>query len=270
VYRRDKLPETGPEPAESRYLTGAQLGHDEESAMHRALVALLIAAVLSMAGAPSSYAASIPAHARWKSSNPNATWHNRALIVYNNEWNPAAGPQIVWADSYQHWGVQSTQQAGNTAVETYPCVGKVYGGARVSSLSMIQNSFAESMPANRSGLHAEAADDVWLDNYRLEMMIWVDNIGQSFGSDKLIGHVQIRSQKFAIWRNGTEFIFALNHNEARGQTDILSSIRWLMRRGYVPARATLSQVDFGWEISSTNSRPADFTLTNYQLRTQSS
>ena len=34
------------------------------------------------------------------------------------------------------------------------------------------------MPANTAGLAAEAADDVWLNNYSIELMIWVDNIGQ--------------------------------------------------------------------------------------------
>ncbi len=231
------------------------------------VVLALVAAAMTVVGAH-SHTSSIPAHPRWESSNPNATWDNRGFIVYNNEWNQSAGPQTVWADSYRHWGVVSKQQAGNTAVETYPCVGKVYGGVRVSSLRVLRNSFAESMPANHLGLHAEAADDVWFDNYGLEMMIWVDNVGQSFSGDNLVGHARIDGQRFAIWQNGTEFIFALNHNETSGQTNILSSARWLIDHGYAPHSATLSQVDFGWEISSTNGQAADFTVTNYQLRTR--
>src|ERR1700685_3428850 len=99
--------------------------------MRRALVALLAAAAVIAAAAPAS--AAIPPSPRWKSSAPFARWNNGGYIVYNNEWNGSAGPQTIWAESYRHWGVQSTQQAGNTAVETYPCVQKNYDNLPVSS-----------------------------------------------------------------------------------------------------------------------------------------
>jgi hypothetical protein len=233
--------------------------------MRRALVALLAAAALTAAAAPAS--AAIPSSPKWKSSAKMATWNDGGFIVYNNEWGQSPGPQTAWANSYHDFGVESTQAAGNTAVETYPCVGKVYNGVPVSSFHLIQNGFTESMPANTSGLHAEAANDVWLNDYNLEMMIWTHNVGQSFGGDALVGHATIFGQHFAVWKNGTEFIFALDHNETTGITHILASIHWLMSHGYVPASATLSQIDYGWEISSTGGKPKDFTVTKYWQRT---
>lgn len=117
-----------------------------------------VAAAVTAAAAPAFGA--VPSSARWKSSARFGAWHNGGLIVYNNEWNGSAGPQTNWANSFRHWGVESTQRAGNTAVETYPCVQKNFNNVPVSSFRLIQNGFTESMPANKAGLDAEAADDV--------------------------------------------------------------------------------------------------------------
>ena len=157
---------------------------------------------------------------------------------------PLAGPQTIWADSYRHWGVESTQQAGNTAVETYPCVQKNYNNPPVSSIRLLRNGFTESMPANAKGLDAEAADDVWLNNYSIEVMIWVDNHGQR-PSGNVIGHATIFGQHFAVWHGGTDYTFALDHNETTGMTHIQASLKWLISHGYIPASATLTQVNFG-------------------------
>jgi hypothetical protein len=233
--------------------------------MLRALLSLLAAATVTAVAGPAS--AGIPPNPTWESSAPMAIWSNGGFLVDNNEWNQSAGPQTIWADSYQHWGVQSTQQAGNTAVETYPCVQENYNNVPVRSFHLIQNGFTESMPANTTGLAAEAADDVWLDNYSTEIMIWVDNVGQLI-DDPVIGHATIFGQRFVVYKNGSEYIFALQGNETTGVTHILASILWLIHHGYVKASATLRTADFGWEIASTGGKPKDFTVTRYWLRTQ--
>jgi hypothetical protein len=107
---------------------------------------------------------------------------------------------------------------------------------------------------------------VWLNNYGIEIMIWVDNHGQT-PAGNIIGHVTISGQSFAVWRRGPSYTFALNRNETSGQTNILASVRWLMQQRYVPGRSTLRQVDFGWEIASTGGRPQAFAVTNYWVHT---
>src|SRR5215472_17216660 len=221
-------------------------------------------AVIAAAVAASPASASIPRHPAWKSSAPFGAWNNGGFIVYNNEWNSSAGPQTIWADSYRHWGVESRQQAGNTAIETYPCVQKNFNNVPVSSFHLIRNGYTESMPANTTGLDAEAADDIWLNNYNIEVMIWVDNHGQT-PSGKVIGHATLFGQHFAVWHGGTDFSFVLNHNETSGVTHILAAIRWLIRHHFLNANVTVAQINFGWEIASTNGKPKDFTVTNYWL-----
>ena len=225
------------------------------------------AAVIAAAVAATPASASIPRNPAWKSSAPFGAWNNGGFIVYNNEWNSSAGPQTIWADSYRHWGVESTQRAGNTAIETYPCVQKNFNNVPVSKFHLMRNGFTESMPANTKGLDAEAADDLWLNNYKIEVMIWVDNHGQT-PSGSVIGHATIFGQHFAVWRGGTDISFVLDHNETHGVTHILASIAWLMRHHQVPSSATLTQVNFGWEIASTNGKPMDFKVTNYWEHTK--
>jgi hypothetical protein len=216
---------------------------------------------------PRESSPAIPPDPVWESSAPFGAWNNGGFILYNNEWNPSAGPQTIWADSYSHWGVQSNQAAGNVAVETYPCVQKDFSDVPISSFRLIRNGFTESMPVGDVGLDAEAADDVWLNNNNIEVMIWVDNHGQT-PAGHVIGNVTIFGQRFALWYGGITYTFVLNHNETSGVTHILASIQWLIDHGYVPASATLAQVNFGWEIASTNGKPTDFAVTQYWLNTQ--
>jgi hypothetical protein len=148
--------------------------------MRHMLFAWVAAAVTAVAvlAAAGTAAAAVPANASFQSSARFGAWNNGGFIVFNNEWNGSAGPQTIWARSFHDWGAVSTQRAGNTAVETYPCVQKNFSNVPVSSFRLIQNGFTESMPTNRNGLDAEAADDVWLNNFNIEVMIWVDNHGQ--------------------------------------------------------------------------------------------
>ena len=233
--------------------------------MRRALVALLATGAVFMTAGPAF--ASIPSNAKWRSSDPFGAWNNGGYILYNNEWNSTAGPQTIWADSFHHWGAESTQAAGNTAVETYPCVQKDFKSVPVRSFRLIRSGFTESMPANKSGLDAEAANDVWLNNNKIEVMIWVDNHGQR-PAGSVIGHATIFGQHFAVWHTGSIFSFVLDHNETSGRTHMLASLRWLMSHGLISRSVTLTQVDFGWEIASTGGQPRDFVMPKYWLHTQ--
>jgi hypothetical protein len=237
--------------------------------MRHVLFAWVAAAVTAVAvlAAAGTAAAAVPANALFQSSARFGAWHNGGFIVFNNKWNGSAGPQTIWARSFHDWGAVSTQRAGNTAVETYPCVQKVFNNVPVSSFRLIQNGFTESMPANRSGLDAEAADDVWLNKFNIEVMIWVDNHGQR-PAGRVVGHATIFGQHFAVWHTGTYFAFVLDHNETSGRTHMLASLRWLMSHGFISRSVTLSQVDFGWEIASTGGQPRNFTMPNYWLHTQ--
>ncbi len=232
-----------------------------------ALATGAIATTASAATGAISRPAAIPKHPKWESSQPFGAWNNGGFILYNNEWNTSqAGPQTIWADSYHDWGVQS-KQANTTSVKTYPCVQKDYSNVPYTSLTKLTSTFTQSMPKS-TALDAEAAYDIWLNKYSVEVMIWVDNHGQR-PSGSVIKHVTIGKQKFALWQgSNTMYSFALEgKQETKGAENVLAFLSWLVTHGYLSKSDTLAQVNFGWEIASTDGVPLDFTVTRYSLAT---
>ena len=238
--------------------------------MYKRILVLLAAGIAVFVSATTAIA-SIPAHPRWQSSNTEGTWQHQGYLFQNDMWScpqPACGKQTIWANSTNDWGVQATMAAGNTAVLTYPDIGKMYSDRPVSQFTQISDVFGESMQ-HVGGLSAEAANDVWLNHWNIEMMIWTDNAGRSLAGGTRIGSATIFGQHFNVWKYGsTEFIFALNHNETSGHTHILASLGWLMRHNYVPRNATLTEVEYGWELASTGGHVASFHMSRFGLTTR--
>src|SRR6202035_5823147 len=160
--------------------------------LKRTLV-LLAAAMVALAMSATAAFAAIPAHPKFKSSAKEATWHNSNFMFQNDMWScpqAACGSQTIWADGPNNWGAEANMANGNTAVLTYPDIARIFNNPRVSSFKLIRNGFTESMPRTK-GVSAEAADDVWLDNYKIEMMMWVDNTGRSLAGSTHLGSAVI-------------------------------------------------------------------------------
>jgi hypothetical protein len=245
--------------------------HSLVKPLRRHLATLVVATI---AGPGLAICATLPAHAAvpaspvWESSAPFGTWQNGKFDVYNNEWNTSvAGPQTIWAYSFHHWGVESTQ-ANTTSVKTYPSVQENYKNTPLSSLHGLWSNYAESMPST-SNFDAEAAYDLWLNNYKIEVMMWVDNHGQR-PAGRIIAHVKIYGVKFAVWQGSSHmFSFALSGKQhSVGHVHLLKALAWLVSSGYLSSSDILTQVNFGWEICSTDGQPMDFTLTKYSLTTR--
>jgi len=236
----------------------------------RKLAALAAAAVAGPAlviGAALPAHAAIPSHPKWESSAPLSSWNTGKFDIYNNEWNkPLFGPQTIWGYSYSHWGVESTQP-DTTSVKTYPSVQENYKGTTLGSLHGLWSNFSESMP-KQSNFDAEAAYDIWLNNYKIEVMVWFDNHGQR-PAGRVIAHTTIYGQKFAVWKGGSKLytLALLGKQESKGTAHLLKSMAWLESHGYLSSSDILTQVNFGWEICSTDGRPMDFTMNSYNLTT---
>jgi hypothetical protein len=241
-----------------------------------ALAAVPALAMLLTFVAPNA-ASAAPAATTWAwcSSNAQGTWQvgggplGTDYFVQNDAWNGSHGPQKICANSYHRVQVVSNQPTGNTEIMTYPDVSSLYDGSdeAVSNFSQIYNTFSESFPANTI---AEAADDVWLNNWSIEIMVWVDTHHENISYLPVVGHATIFGQNFTVYRNGPaghaddEWIFKLDHNETNGTTHVLSSIHWLMSHNFIPSTAKVTAVQFGWEIAGTNG-PQTFNLWNYAL-----
>jgi Glycosyl hydrolase family 12 len=209
-----------------------------------------------------------PAGSAWSSSAKFGSWNNGGFDVYNNEWNTTqAGPQLVWADSYHRWGVQSVQP-DSTSVKTYPSVQQNYSNPALRRVKSLTSSFAQAMPAADLTYDAEAAYDLWLDNYKIEVMVWVANHGQTpLGG--VINHVAVGGRKYAVYQGGPDmFSFVAGGKPATtGKVNLLSMLQWLIRHHYLSGSDSLTQVNFGWEIASTNGVPLHFAINDYALTT---
>lgn len=210
--------------------------------------------------------------AQWTSPGTN-------YMVRNNMWNcqstpDPCGPETVWANSYQNWGVQTTQAAGNTAVLSYPDVQGLLTQSNgndtpLSNLTLDRSSFSITMPTG-SGLDDEAAYDDWLNNWNTEVMIWVYNQGQT-PAGSVRAHPLIWGQNWTFWATGSKgdpnntYTFVLNKNETNGTVHELGMFQWLEQNGWIPASSGVTDNEFGFEMCSTGGHSADYTVNNYTM-----
>lgn len=211
--------------------------------------------------------ASLPASSAWKSSAKLGLWKDSGFDVFNNEWNQSqAGPQTVWADSYQRWGVVSSQP-GSTSVKTYPCVQQNYHDPQIGSVASLSSSFAEKMPPSWANYDAEAAYDMFLNNYHGgEVMVWVDNHGQT-PEGSVISHAVISGRRYDVYQGSSQmFSFVLTgRQETSGHVDLRSALQWLIHHHYLRGSEVLTQVNFGFEIASTDGVPMSFSVSKFSL-----
>jgi hypothetical protein len=118
-----------------------------------------------------------------------------------------------------------------------------------------------------AGTAAQAAWDIWTSSG--EVMIWVDTTAlrgnggsQQMGTGTIGG---IPMTYYVYGGAGGLPIIKLNTNQRTGTIDILDGLRYFQSKGAVASNATISQVNFGWEICSTGGVAETFEVTDYSL-----
>jgi Flp pilus assembly protein TadB len=218
--------------------------------------------------------ADVPANAQFQSHDRSTSWQDQGYVLNNNmAASAAAGSQTIWAFSYRNWGVESIQP-GTAGVKAYPYVGRRYPhNPTYAKLRFLRSGFSESVvPA--PGLHAAAAYRIWLDNRATEITIQIDNHGLPPVGHK-IGQITFYFSKFYVWQiSRNHYAFTLIGPQLiKGTVHLLSALRWLVNHphghgghnNYLSPHATVSEVDFGWEIASTGGTSQDFDVTGYSL-----
>ncbi len=236
------------------------------------------------AGAASGQA---PGFAAGQQSSPNL------LGVNQDPWSGSQGSQVLAAASFDHWSVTATDTDPANApgeVLTYPnasfnyyqlfTAGSGYTAPPaqydLTNITSLTSDFTESMP-QLSGLDAEAAYDLWLNNWKTEVMVWVDtspaedrNLADEGMTD--VGTYSYGGQNFTLWRSGSGitgfYVFLLDHNETSGTVDLKAMLETLVSLGYIPAASSLTQIPFGWEVSDTGGKPVTFTLSRFDVNLQ--
>jgi hypothetical protein len=209
-------------------------------------------------------------HPSFTTSAQFGVWNLSPYFVANDMWNAGAGnvSQTLSACSYSDWSVTATA-SGSGSVLTYPDSHlDVPNTPEISSLSSVTSSFADTNP--NTGTY-EDAYDIWLNGIADpsagsdELMIWTNNHGQTPGGSPM-ATVTISGQKWTAWKgNGNYMAFVANSNVSAGTVNLLAFFQWVIAKGWVPGNSTLSQIDYGVEICSTNGAPATFSFSNFAV-----
>jgi len=241
---------------------------------------LLVPAVaLALAGLVLSALSVLPASAASAAAARDCTATNGEICffghwdVYNNTWGPTPGKYVVHARSASHWSVSVDQNGGGgcggCAVEAYVSSQWNYNNVRFSAIKELTSNFRETMPTGslkKNGFDAEAAYDMFLKGSDTdEVMVWVDNQGQSPGGT-FYKVAKIDGQRFRVYVAGGTKSFVLNHNETSGRVNYLAVLRWLHDHGMLKSSDAVSQFNFGWEICDTAGQTRTFTLHRLTLK----
>ncbi len=202
--------------------------------------------------------------ATWSSTDQWASWSNGGFTLYNDVWGSGHGPQTIWANSYSNWGVWS-QQPNTSGVKSYPDVSKSVGGTAVGSLHTVSGSFSVSRPGTGS---YNTAYDIWLGNNAYEIMLWMNKQGSVGPLGSVRTTVTVGGHTWNVYSgsNGanTVYSFVRTSNTDSGSVNILAVLQWLRTNGWY-GNVGLNQVQFGWEITSTNNTGQNFVVNSYSL-----
>src|SRR4051812_11410490 len=194
--------------------------------------------------------------------------------VRQEVWNPQPALRKqdlqVWGPA--NWQVIENAAAGNTEVNSYPDVSDTVTQSNgnpnpISGYSSLVSTYSENMHAT-SGTDAEAAYDIWLNNYNNELMIWVDNHGQRPAGNDTGQNITVAGNTYRLWQdNGSEVIsLVLDHNAQSGTTDILGIAKALQAQGLYSSSAGFDQINFGFEAPSTGGVDETFVVNGYTLK----
>jgi hypothetical protein len=67
-----------------------------------------------------------------------------------------------------------------------------------------------------------------------------------------------------IWKLGAAD-GSQEQSEASGSVDLLSMVKYLEKKGYIPAHSKWTAVSMGWEIASTGGKNETFTGNNFSV-----
>jgi hypothetical protein len=225
-----------------------------------------------------------PGFAAGQQSTPNL------LGVNQDPWSSGQGPQTLKASSFQNWSVTATDTDPANAsgeVLTYPDASYNYYQLNtaasgytappaqydLNNITSLTSDFSESMPQLKQ-LDAEAAYDMWLNNWKTEVMVWVDTSPAKVRNLAYNGLTKVRTynyggQNFTLWHSGKGitgfYIFLLDHNETSGTVNLKAMLETMVSLGYIPATSPLTQIPFGWEISDTGGKPVTFTMSRFEV-----
>lgn len=217
----------------------------------------------------------------------NQTPNMGSLVVGSNDggatvrqevWNPdpsALKKQVteVWAPN--RWRSTINAVKGNTAVNSYPDVSNLVTTVEnkpvpVANYASIVSSWSVDCHENPN-TDAQAAYDIWLNDYDLELMIWVDTHGadrEPAGDDTGID-ATFDGVVYRLWAesDNSTISFVRKTNAKVGSINIRAVIQYLINAKRYPATVGVNMFTFGFETPSTGGVDEVFEVLDYTLVT---
>jgi hypothetical protein len=210
-------------------------------------------------------------------SDTNGGWSNGGYYVHNNVWNAdEAGPETLYACSYDNWYVTSTQP-DSTSVKAFPNVHldiENLDGLPLDTYTTITSTFAATAPD--VGIY-NVAYDLWLDgvgwgNGTTEVMIWTENRGQVPLGDTISPQMTFGGKQYDVYRytsssdGGVQVISLVStETQTAGSVDLREILDFIIDQAWIESNATINQIGYGVEVCSTDERPATFYFTDFSV-----
>ena len=247
----------------------------------RTRILILLAALVGLlapVGAVTPAEAATCSDPKFVTSDPNGMWSKGAYVVHNNMWN-ASGYKVsetLKACAPSNWSVRATasNKSGDGAVKTYPNVHKDYHNwdtgkePLLSSFKSIKSTFAAKTP--HVGIY-DTAYDLWLngvaDGNSTEVMIWTDNYKQVPAGSVVAKGLSFSGHTWKVYatKDNKYIAFKPSGRITHDTLDVKKMLTWLVSKGRVPARSTLGQICFGFEIVSTGGDAASFKVNDFSV-----
>ena len=200
-------------------------------------------------------------------------WQDSGYKINNNVWGNPAGPQSLWAKSATNWGVTANHPQSEGGVKSYPHVSK-HINKRISELKGCGTSFSVSVPGGDAAY--AAAYDLWADNSKYEIMLWMYTYGKvgpishkydGNGAVPVVRNLNVGGHTWNVY-NGTNghnqvFSFMRTQNTNSGTVDLMAIFNWLKNNNWW-GNVLLGSQQFGFEISKANGN-LPFAVNNYNL-----
>jgi hypothetical protein len=237
-----------------------------------------VAAGLGAGSADAQGAARACRHPEFVTSDNTGQSVGKHYYADNNLWN-ASGynvSQRMRVCSHGNWSVtaKADNSSGDGAVKTYPNVHRDYHNwstghePQISSFKSIKSRFASRSP--HLGIY-NGAYDIWLngvaDSDSTELMIWTDNHRQRPSGGVVQRGIQFSHRTWKLWAadNNHYLAFVADKPLGHGTIGLKTLLSYLVSHGYLAHGSTLGQVDFGYEIVSTNGEAHKFKIDRFSV-----
>jgi len=201
-------------------------------------------------------------HCEFNSTDKFAEFKDNGYIVRNDVWGSGAGTQTLHATTYKDWYVHA-DHPNTGGVKAYAHVAKAVN-IKLSALKSASSSFKVTAP---SGGAYTSAYDIWADNNKYEIMLWMNQKGAVGPIGASVAKATVGGHSWDVHKgsNGSNdvFSFVITSQTSSGTVDVKAILEWIKTQGWF-GDVTLGEVQFGFEITS-SAGGLDFKVTDFSV-----